>query len=163
MDFYDFLRQLDSSTDLEFTLIRAVIVYLYAVFLFRLNKRIHLESAFDFVLTIIIGAVLGRTIYGKESLISVLAASLLLIFLHKIFALLSFYSRKFGRIAKGESVVLYNKGKFNHNVMKHLQITREDILSICRIEMHRDELNKNEEVRLERNGHISITRHAAND
>lgn len=152
------LSELNNSSDLWPTIIRTVIVYLYAIFLIRFTKRFHLETTFDFILMVILGAVLGRTIYAGTDLISTLVATFILILLHKFFAILTFYSKNFGKVIKGEDKILYNDGQFNINAMRKLQITQEDIYEACRRHLHITTLAPVKEIRLERTGNLSFVK-----
>ncbi|AHE65871.1 hypothetical protein Loa_00282 [Legionella oakridgensis ATCC 33761 = DSM 21215] len=90
-----YLDKINSSMDIMYVLLRTVIIYIYAVFLIRVgNKRFNFETTIDFVLIIIIGAVLSRTINGPSTLMQAISGSTLLIFLHWLFARFSFNYHK---------------------------------------------------------------------
>lgn len=156
MTVWNFLLQVDTSSGLLFVIIRCIIVYIYAIALVRLTNRFHLETTFDFVVIVIIGAVLGRTIYSGTSLISTIVASFVLILLHKLFAILSFHSDFFGRMVKGKSIILFKNGLPDTEQMRKTQVTEADILESCRKQLHVNDLNSVKEVRLERSGSLSL-------
>lgn len=157
MTLFNYLSQINSSPDLFPTLIRTIIVYIYAVFLIRItNNRLQLKTVFDFVLIVVVGAVLGRTIYGEAPLVTTLAAALMLVLVHKTFAILSFKYHRLGKILKGRTKILYSNGTFNKKIMKKTQITQQDIIEACRFQLHFNSLEKIAEIRLERNGTVSF-------
>ena len=66
------------------------------------NKRFNFEIAFDFVLIIIIGAVLSPTINGPFTLLEAMAGSTLLIFLDWLFRYRSFSLQRIWSFDKRE-------------------------------------------------------------
>ncbi len=143
--------------DLSYILIRTLIIYIYAIFLIRVgNKRFHFDTTIDFVLIIIIGAVLSRTINGPSTLIQAMAGSALLIFLHWTFAQLSFKYHEFGKLIKGRPRILIKDGKIIWDVLEENQISKEDLLEIIRDKLKTDDLDQIKEAYLERTGKISF-------
>lgn len=153
----DILNQINTSNDLLFVLLRTLITYLYAILLFRWEGgRFRINTPFDFIVVIMIGAILGRTIYGGASLINTMAASFLIILLHKIFAHLAFTNKHIGFIVKGKPITLVQNGKFNWKEMKSKNISKEDILELYRKDLKNEEVSKIKKAILERNGEISF-------
>lgn len=157
---YDFLNYLDKiNTDqhIVYTVIRTIITYVYAVILIRIgNKRYQLRTPIDYILIVILGAVLGRTIYGGASLLSTLVASFVLVLLHWIFAVICFQSQRMGRIFKGTSVFIIKDNQLNWKTMKKYQITEHDLLEECRQQLNVNDLRLIKEAILERTGKISF-------
>ncbi|MCE0724040.1 MULTISPECIES: DUF421 domain-containing protein [Legionella] len=152
-----YLEKINSSMDLSYILIRTFIIYIYAIFLIRTgNKRFHFDTPIDFVLIIIIGAVLSRTINGPSTLIQAMAGSALLIFLHWAFAKLSFKYHTFGKLIKGKPRTLIKDGKIIWAVLEENQISKEDLLEIIRDKLKTDNLDQIKEAYLERTGKISF-------
>lgn len=140
-----------------FVLIRTAITYFFAIFLFRIgSKRFRLNSPLDFVVIVIIGAILGRTIYGGSSLFNTLFASLLIMILHEILARLSFISKRVGYIFKGCSRKLIDNGTIDWHRMRIETITEDDIIAICRKELKTDDLSQINTAYLERSGEITL-------
>lgn len=157
MDITNYLSQINSSTESIYILIRALIVFIFATLFIRLNKRMHLETSFDFVLTIMLGAVLERGIFNDSSdLIQSLAVTSLLVIAYRSISTITYISKFWGRIFKGKCVVLYDKGKFDRKKMKILQITEDDIMAACRETLKCSALNKVARVNLERTGKFSF-------
>lgn len=152
-----FLNNVNTGNDLIYVLIRTTVVYLYAILALRLgSKRFHNETPFDFTLVIIIGAILGRTIYGGASLIATLCSATLLIGLHWLFAVCSFHSHRFGVWVKGRSQILIQNGELDWKTLKQNQISYEDLLESFRERLHIDDFKQVQEARLERSGKISF-------
>lgn len=154
-----YLNKINSDAGLAYTLIRTIVVYIYAIVVLRLgNKRFRYGTPFDFVLIIIVGAVLGRTIYAGTTLVATLGASTLLILLHWVFAVISYHSHRFGALVKGRSQILMRNGSIDWDMMKKNQITKEDLLESCREQLHTSDLTQVKEAHLERSGRISFLR-----
>ena len=156
MHFY-FLDQINSDKSILYILIRTIIIYAYAIFLIRIgNKRFNFQTSFDFVLIIMIGAVLSRAINGSSTLLEAIEGSSLLVFLHWLFAKAAFYSHKFGRLVKGDSDVVVKDGKLIWDIMKKNQVTEEDLREMIREKLHANDFEQIKEARLERTGSISF-------
>ena len=152
-----YLESINSSDAIVYILIRTIIIYIYAILLVRFgNKRFGIQTPFDFIIVVITGSILGRTIYGGASLIAMISASFVLFFLHYIFAIISFKSSKFGQYIKGKPAVLVQDGNINWDMMRQTQITKDDLQTLLRSKLHFDDLSIIKEARLERTGDISF-------
>lgn len=152
----NFLYKVNADKDIVYLLIRTVIIYVYAIFLLRLgNKRFNFETAFDLILTIIIGAVLSRAINGPSTLLGAIAGSAMLIFLHWLLAKAAYHSHNFGKLVKGEPEIIIRDGKLNWKVLQKNQVTEADLNEMIREKLNHDKLEDVREARLERSGKIS--------
>lgn len=153
----DLLVKINSDHSLFYIGIRTVLIYIYAIFLFRIgNKRFNLGTAFDFIFVIITGAVLSRSINGNSTLLQAMLGSFILVFFHWVFAIISFHSSKFGNLVKGQSILIIENGALNKKNLQKNQITQHDLKETCRETMHHDDLSKIKEARLERTGKITF-------
>src|ERR1044071_2784174 len=93
--------------------VRAIIVFIVALIFIRIAgmRSFGFRSPFDVVLSITIGAVLGRCISGQYPFFSCLAAAITLAFLHRFIAWLSYKSRTIHKLAEGDPVLLYKDGQ----------------------------------------------------
>lgn len=152
-----YLEKINSSMDISFVLIRTFIIYIYAIFLIRIgNKRFHFDTTIDFVLIIIIGAVLSRTINGPSTLIQAMTGSALLIFLHWLFVKFSFKYHQFGKLIKGRPTILIKEGKIIWEALEENQISKDDLLEIIRDKLKTNNLDQIKKAYLERTGKISF-------
>lgn len=81
-----------------------------------------------------------------------------IILIHKLLAKLSIYSKWFGAKVKGEKVLLYRDGMFIQKNMSKVNITEHDILEDLRLEVQLANLEKIQEVYMERSGKISFVK-----
>lgn len=152
-----YLNKINSDPHLLYLFIRTFIIYVFAIFLIRVgNTRYNFETAFDYIFVFIIGAVLSRAINGASTLLSAMAGSSLLIFLHWLFAIFAFYSHGFGKLVKGKSVILIQDGQLIWSALKRHQVTEEDLKQVAREKLNERDLTNVKEARLERTGRISF-------
>ncbi len=89
--------------------LRALVVYVLAVFIVRFGEKrfIGKFSAFDVILGFMLGSILAGAITGSSSFFPSLAAAVVLVGLHFVFAKIAFYSDWFGTLVKGHSQCWY--------------------------------------------------------
>ncbi len=139
-------------------MLRAVLVYGFAVLLVRLgNKRfLGRNSGIDILLSVILGSVLSRGVNGTSPLRSTLAACAALVGLHWVFAALAYRSKLLGKLVKGEPSVLVDDGQPRSQTMRQSHISEDDLQEAIRIQGKLEEVAKVKKARLERNGEISV-------
>ncbi len=138
--------------------VRAVVVYLSALFMVRIGEKRFFgkNTAFDIILGIIFGSVVSRAITGSSEFFPTLVAGLTLILLHWLFAALSFNFNWFGSFVKGNSRLLVKDGEILWEAMRKSHISEEDLMSALRLHGNVEELDEVKEARLERSGDISV-------
>lgn len=139
---------------------RAVVVFILSIVFVRLSGRrsFGMKSAFDNTIVILLGAILSRAVTGASAFFPTLAASLALALLHRLFAWLSTKSHTFGRLIKGEAIVIYKDGKLNRVNMRRNFITEKDLKEGLHNAINSDELEDAELILLERDGDISVVK-----
>src|SRR3954453_12914059 len=92
--------------------LRAVVVYVVTVLMVRLGKKRFMgqNTAFDFILGIMLGSIVSRAITGNAPFFPALAAAAVLLAMHWLFSALAFRSHSFGKAIKGEPRVLMRDG-----------------------------------------------------
>jgi len=107
--FYDFVSPLlglgVEPKDLTFLQIslRGIIVFLATLIMIRCGHKRSLarKTAFDAVLIVILASVLSRAINGSAAFFATLGASLVIVVVHRLLALVAYYSHGFGVLIKG--------------------------------------------------------------
>jgi uncharacterized membrane protein YcaP (DUF421 family) len=137
---------------------RGIIITLYAIVLFRTNSNaIYGEhSPLDFIIYIILGAILGEAIVNNIPLIPSMIVCLLIVIIHRFLAYLSYKNHKFGKYIKGQKVILINRGKYIEKNMRCCRLTANDVLQSLRIQHSMNSIKSIKRATLERGGQISF-------
>ena len=137
--------------------IRGVFIFVVWLVIVRVADRRVLGrySAFDVVLSVMIGAVLGRPINGGAPLWGTLAAVAALVAVHWMLAFASHRWRGFGRLIKGDPHTLVSEGRLCRDQMRKDLLTENDLKEMLRLRARLAEPSEARLVILERNGQIS--------
>jgi Predicted membrane protein len=138
---------------------RALVMFVIALFLVRLGgiRILGRKSGVDFVIIIMLGAVLARGIVGASPFLSTVFAGFVMIIINKILAQVSARLPYLGNIVKGKPVVLYKNGKIQWDQMDRLGVSRTDLLTSLRLETNSKHLDEVDMALMEPNGRISFT------
>lgn len=125
------------------------------------NRTLSKMNSFDFIITIALGSTFATSILDKKStLFDAVLSFGLLISLQYLVTYLSVRFPGFEKIVKSDPVLLFHKGEFLRENMKHVHVTEEEIKSGVRQEGVHD-IEDVENIILENNGKISVTRKSA--
>lgn len=140
---------------------RALFVYIVGLILVRVGKKRFLGrfTAFDFILSVILGSVVSRTITGNAPFYPTLFAAFVLVAIHWMLSHVAFFSRGFGQLIKGTTDVLILDGEIQWDNMREANISQRDLEGALRTEMKTSSLENIKEARLERSGRISFITH----
>lgn len=140
--------------------IRAFCIFIIALILIRISgkRAFGMRSSFDNVISILLGAVLSRSLLGDHPFWSPVIAATTLTLLYLFCAWISTYSDTFGRLIKGDARVLYKDKKLFRQHMRSSYITDKDLEEEVRKEGNVDTLEKIKSAYLERDGGISIVK-----
>lgn len=138
--------------------LRGVIITLYAIILFRTNsaRLFGNHSALDFVIYIILGAILGEAIVNNIPLLPSIIVSAIIVVLYRFLAYLSYKSHWLGKYIKGDKVCLVENGKYIENNLRCCRVTPNDILQALRLQHSLNQIASVKEATLERGGAISF-------
>jgi uncharacterized membrane protein YcaP (DUF421 family) len=140
--------------------LRALVIFIIAIALLRLSGRraFGIHSPFDHVISILLGAILSRAVVGASPFVPVITASCVIVLLYRAFGWMSVKSDTFGRIIKGDSVLIYKEGKWLHDNMRACMITEKDFMESIRTEGNSASIEEVKLAYIERNGRISIVK-----
>ena len=140
------------------TALRTVIVFAFTLTLVRVASRRAMGkgSAFDFVVSIMLGSVMSRGIVGSTPLLPTLVAGSVLLGLHWLLAVVAFHTGWFGPLIKGGRVLLIKDGKVQTKEMQRVSVTPQDLMQAMREQTHHTDIAKIRLAYLERDGNISI-------
>jgi uncharacterized membrane protein YcaP (DUF421 family) len=145
-------------------LARAVIVFIASLGLIRVAglRTFGKQSAFDEITSLMMGAILGRSIVAAQPFFESLGAALLIMLMHRFVAWLSFRNKIAGKFLKGDPLVLFRKGKFYRKNLIKSHITEDDVSESLRLKLNINDLQNVEEVFLERSGEVSVVKSSEN-
>src|ERR1700751_5045960 len=98
-------------TFVQFSL-RGAVVFIATLIMVRLGHKRSLsrKTAFDAVLLVILASVLSRAINGSAAFFATLGGGVVLVLVHRLFALIAFHSHSFGILIKGEPELIIDNG-----------------------------------------------------
>ena len=142
---------------LQMTL-RTILIYAATLVIVRLGSKRFLSqaTAFDAIVAIMLGSIMSRAINGSAPFLPTLAAGVVLVGLHWLIAAIAYSSDRFGRLVKGEPVLLIKDGGLNEKGLRGSSISHRDLEEAIRIESHVTEPEAVKLAYLERNGGISV-------
>jgi uncharacterized membrane protein YcaP (DUF421 family) len=138
--------------------LRAALTFIVTVAFLRIGDKRLLGkgTAFDVVVSIMIGSVMSRAITSPDALVATWAAGLALILAHSLLAGLAARVDWFGPLIKGNRAVLVENGDVRQDAMKQSGITTTEIEQVMRTNGHEPDLSTIKLATLERDGSISI-------
>lgn len=138
--------------------VRTFTMFFIALLLVRLGgiRIFGKKSAFDEVVSIMLGAILSRGITGAAPFGSVVAAGAVFVAVHRLVTLLCIYNPKLASLMNGRKMLLYSKGKlYSKNLLK-CSLSKEDLLESLRLDAQKESLEEVESAYMENNGNISF-------
>ena len=147
------------AKDLEWhqMLARTIIVFIAALAFIRLTgmRTFGTQSAFDVIVVITLGGILGRCIMGHYPFFASLIAAAALTALHKLASVLASRSKFIRRLVEGNAVLLFDHGEKFTNKLKQYDITDNELVAALH-EQSLDSFSKVENIWLEPDGKLSV-------
>lgn len=137
---------------------RGILVTLYAIFIFRVNlSRLYgSHSTLDFIIYIILGAILGEAIVNNIPLLPSLITCTLIVLIYRWLAYLTYKSHRLGIYLKGEKIIIVKNGKYIKKNLKYTRLTPRDVLQSLRVQHGISNIKNLKTAILERSGEISF-------
>ena len=138
--------------------VTTVSAYILLILMLRIsgNRTLAKMNAFDFIVTIALGSILGAVILNKSiPLAEGMVAVALLIGLQYGFTYLSVRNNKFKDIISNDPVLLYYRGHFYQKIMQRERVTRDHLNKSVRENGFAD-YKKIEAIVLEPTGDITV-------
>ena len=140
--------------------VRALCMFFITLLLIRLSgmRTFGKNTAFDIIITIMLGAILSRGITGASSFSAVVAAAAVMVIIHRVLAMMSMNSPSISKIIEGESRLLYKNGKIQWKNMKRSSLSLHDLEESIRQELNENSFDNIDEIYIESNGKISVVK-----
>ncbi|MBA2710801.1 MAG: DUF421 domain-containing protein [Tatlockia sp.] len=138
--------------------IRGIVITLYAILLFRASsaRLFGNHAPLDFIIFVILGAVLGEAIVNNIPLIPSMIVCTFILGIHRFLAYITYKNHRVGKYIKGEEMCIVKDGKYVEKNLSCCRITPNDILQALRLQYGREKISSVEEAILERGGQISF-------
>src|SRR5690348_14664775 len=107
--------------------VRALILFVVGLVYVRIAGRRTFSHAtpFDIVVAIIVGSNLSRAMTGKAPFLGALAATLLLVLLHRLAAMATLRWNWFANLAKSRPAVLVRDGQIDEAALRRHELSTE--------------------------------------
>ncbi len=140
--------------------LRGIIVFLATLAMIRIGHKRSLarKTAFDAVLIVILASVLSRAINGSSAFFATIGGSIVIVLVHRLFALIAYHSHWFGCLLKGRPEVIVENGNLIWKAMRRNHISVHDLEEDLRLDAQMEDTSKVKVARVERSGDISFIR-----
>jgi uncharacterized membrane protein YcaP (DUF421 family) len=146
--------------DLTFSQIslRGVIVFVASLAMIRLGSKRALaqKTAFDAVLIVVLASVLARAVNGSAAFWPTIAASFVIVLLHRFVAFLANRWHPLGTLVKGQPHVILRDGQLDRATMYRNHISDHDFEEDMHLNAKTDDKSTIKIARVERSGDISF-------
>lgn len=138
--------------------IRAVLVFAITVPVLRFgSKRLFNKgTAFDYIVAIMIGSIMSRSITGSSPFVPTLVAGTVLVALHWSLAWITSRVDWIGPIVKGNPIDLIRDGQVLRDGLRDGQLSERDLKQALREEGMEPDYTSVRHARLERDGGVSV-------
>ena len=156
--YYSSMWGVEDRLDIYHMCVRAFLMFFITLALIRIGgmRIFGLKTAFDSILVIMLGAVLGRGVVGASPFFSTVAAGFVMVLVHRILSQLSRKYKSVGKVVKGEHESLYEDEKYKEDKMKQHGISEDDIKEAVRSNLNTHSMSEVKEVIIEKNGELSV-------
>ena len=143
--------------------LRGFLIFIAGLAIVRIGDRRSLaeKTAFDATFIVLVGSMLSRAINGTAPFFTTIAAGFALMIIHRAFAFGAFKSHAFGRLIKGDDVILVRDGKKDWKEMARSLVSEHDLGEDLRLHAKVEDLSQIKTARLERSGDISFIKQEA--
>ena len=138
--------------------LRGIIIFLATLIMIRFGHKRSLarKTGFDAVLMVILASVLSRAINGSAAFFATLGGGVVIVLIHRLFALIAFHSHAFGVLIKGAPELIVDDGDLVFRTMRRNHISRHDVEEDMRLDARTEDLKDIGKGYVERSGDISF-------
>lgn len=136
MDYFRMIVGPDEGADLAQLCMRTIFLFVFGIFCIRLaGRRTFAQySPIDIIVALIVGSNISRLMMAKAPLISGMAVTLLLVLLHRAFAVAMLRWDWLGRIVKGPAIRVIVDGRIDPKALMRANLSEADLLEAIRME-----------------------------
>ena len=137
---------------------RGVLILFAALILVRIGAKRALarKTPLDMVMIVIVGSLLSRSINGSGPLFGTIAASFVIVVLHRLLEFLAYSFHPLGVAMKGAPGVVVEDGRYVEKTLRQNHITMRDVEEDLRLDGKTEDISNVRIARVERSGDISF-------
>lgn len=137
---------------------RAAVVFVVALILIRASGRRSFgqHSPFDACITVLLGAVLSRAVVGASPFWATVAASAVLVLIHRAVALASTRWYWFEDLVNGHEIELVRAGQMDHAAMRKALVTERNLHEAIRQALGNKQISDVARAVLETDGKVTV-------
>jgi uncharacterized membrane protein YcaP (DUF421 family) len=141
------------------------VIFIVGLALVRIGDRRSLseKTAFDAIFIVLIGSMLSRAINGTAPFLATVAAGIVLMVIHRACAFGACKSHWFGKVIKGQSVIVVRNGEVDWRELKRALVSKHDLEEDLRLDGETEDVGTIQVARLERSGDISFIKKKGSD
>lgn len=115
---------------------RACVLFLYGLLCMRIAGRRSFSSLspFDIFIAIVVGSNISRVMTGKVPFVASLAATMVVVVMHRLLAMATMRSNWLSGFVKGKADVLARDGVIDPNAMRRHDVSEEDLHEALRMQ-----------------------------
>ena len=138
--------------------VRAFTMFIIMLVLIRMagTRTFAKKSSFDNIIVFMLGAILARGVVGASPYWSTVAASVVMVGMHRLIAWITVKNRKLEKIIKGTCIKLYQNGALIGNNLEKTGMSENDLHESLRLETKKMTLSEIDTAFMETNGRISF-------
>jgi uncharacterized membrane protein YcaP (DUF421 family) len=116
--------------------VRALVLLPYGILCIRIAGRRTFSNLtpLDIFVAIVVGSNISRAMTGKAPFVPALVATLLLVALHRLLAMMTIHSNLLARFIKGRPVELVRDGKVDRAALRSNHLSEDDLIEGLRME-----------------------------
>ncbi|HWW66326.1 MAG TPA: YetF domain-containing protein [Sphingomonadaceae bacterium] len=164
MDMFRLLIGPDEGADTLQLCFRALILFLFGIACVRIAGRRTFAhySPLDIVVALIVGSNISRVMTGKAAFFPALAATLVLVVLHRLLAYATLHWGILSWLVKARPIRIVEDGQLDEARLRRAEMSREDLLEALRMEQV-DSIAAAAQATLEAGGKLSVVPKPADD
>ncbi|MDM0032277.1 DUF421 domain-containing protein [Variovorax sp. J22P271] len=137
---------------------RAAVVFALALALIRASGRRSFgqHTPFDACITVLLGAVLSRAVVGASPFLATMAASTVLVFVHRAVALASTRWARFDDLVNGREIEVVRDGQVDPAAMRRALLSQSNLEEAIRQSIGDKKVSDVARATLERDGKVTV-------
>lgn len=151
-------EKISNGLPVEEVILRTIVIYIVGLLIIRIGKRRFMGSftTFDILLGFVVGSIMSRAITGAISFVDMFFAVSVLVAMHWLIAVTSFYSDRLSNFFKSSARKIVEDGEVIEKAMQKSKIGKNDLMQALREEGNLEDVKDVKAAYIERDGNITV-------